>query len=103
MPPGFGITPNQEYITPQSVQHLIQLCIGSWSSVIGSYDVIIPYTSEGNPGSRGDSRIKNNAAPSQDRPCAGLECTHDIIRSDDARPRPYAELDQVLHTLGGGV
>ena len=24
-------------------------------------------------------------------------------RSDYARPRPYAELDQVLHTLGGYV
>ena len=23
-------------------------------------------------------------------------------RSDSARPRPYAELDQALHTLGGG-
>ena len=26
----------QEYITPQSVQRLIQLCVGSWSSEIGS-------------------------------------------------------------------
>ena len=26
----------QEYITPQSVQRLIRLCVGSWSSVIGS-------------------------------------------------------------------
>ena len=24
-------------------------------------------------------------------------------RSDSARPRPYAELNQALHTLGGGV
>ena len=31
-----GIQYRQEYITPQSVQRLIQLCIGSWSSGIGS-------------------------------------------------------------------
>ena len=38
----------------------------------------------------------------RDRPCAGVECTHDIRRPYYARPRPYAELDQALHTLGGG-
>ena len=83
---------------PQSVQRLIQLCIGSWSSVIGSSDVIIPHTSEGNPGSRGYSRIKNTGA----LPCAGVECKHDIRRSDSARPRPYTELDRSC-TLWGVV
>ena len=34
------VTHYQEYITPQSVQRLIQLCIGSWSSSIGSSDVM---------------------------------------------------------------
>ena len=32
-----------------------------------------------------------------------MKYTHDIRRSDYAQPRPYAELDQALHTLGGYV
>ena len=78
------------------MQCLIQLCIGSLSSVIGS----LRHNAVQIWGESGESRIKSNDALPLDRPCARVECTHDPRRSDYIRPRPYAELDQALHTLG---
>ena len=100
---------------PQSVQRLIQLCIGAWSSVIGSSrHNTVQIRFRAHPGREQDTRLvhitsqpcstrtvcafqrdfSSPGIPPDDRlqnkgalPRTGVERMHDIRRSDYAQPR----------------
>ena len=85
----------------QSVQRLIQPGIGSWPSVVGSSDVMRTLHTSARPVSRQGTVVFDPRVPATPRvPLRGVRYTP---RSDYARPRPYAELDQALHTLGNYI
>ena len=84
------------------MQRLIQLCIGSWSSGIGSSDVMRTLHTSTRPVSRQGTVVSDPRVPAT--PWVPLRCVqyYDAkIRLRSTKTR--AELDQALHTLGGYV
>ena len=87
--------PDQEYITPQRVQRLIQLCIWSWSSVIGSSDVMRTLHTSARPVSRQGTVVFDQRVPATLR--VPLRC----VRYDDAKIRLRST--KTLRKAGSGV
>ena len=85
----------QEYITPQSVQRLIQLCVGSWSSGIGSSDVMRTLHTSARPVSRQGTIVFDPRGPATPR--VPLRC----VRYYDAKIRFRST--KTLHRAGSGV
>ena len=96
------VTCTQEYITPQSVQRLIQLCIGSWSSGIGS----LRHNTVHIWGEPGESRVlldQKQWCPTS-RPAlrwCGVYAWHQKIRFRSTKT--LCRAGSALHTLGGYV
>ena len=80
---------------PQSVQRLIQLCIGSWSSVVGSSDVMRPLHTSARPVSRQGTVAFDPRVPVT--PQVPLRC----VRYYDAEIRLRST--ETLCTAGSGV
>ena len=85
----------QEYITPQHVQRLIQLCVGSWSSGIGSSDVMRTLHTSARPVSRQGTIVFDPRVPATPR--VPLRC----VRYYDAKIR--FRPTKTLHRAGSGV
>ena len=88
---------HQEYIPPPppSVQCLIQLCIGSWSSVVGSSDVIRTLHTSARPVSRQGTVVFDPRVPAT--PWVPLRC----VRYDNAKIRLRST--NTLCRAGSGV
>ena len=87
----------QEYITSQSVQRLIQLCIGSWSSIVGSSDVMRVLRTSARPVSRQGAVIFDPRVPVTPRVPLRLR----RVRYDDAKIRLRST--KTLCRAGSGV
>ena len=87
---------------PQSVQRLIQLCIGSWSSVVGSSDVMRTLHTGARPVSRQGTVVFDPRVPATPR--VPLKC----VRFYDAKIRLRSTKtlcragSGVAHSGGGG-
>ena len=92
----------QEYITPQSVQRLIQLCIGSWSSVIGSlrHNTVHIWGEPGESRVLSDQKQRCPASRPALRWC-GVYAWHQKIRFRSTKT--LCRAGSALHTLGGGL
>ena len=86
----------QECITPQSVQRLIQLCLGSWSSVIGFSDVMRVLHTSARPVSRQGTIVFDPRVPATPR--VPLRC----VRYYDAKIRLRLDQDP-MQSWGPGV
>ena len=93
---------HQEYITPKSVQRLIQLCIGSWSSGIGSSDVMRTLHTSARPVSRQGTVVFDPRVPATPRVPLGCVRYYDaMIRLRSTKTLCRAG-SGVAHSGGGG-